>query len=103
MADSTTRTTSGTRGPRNQPSRCGQVHDERGAPARGVARLDPAAVRVDDAGHDREPQARAAAAALPSALRAPEPLEDLARVVGRQAGPVVAHLEAPLAAVARRP
>ena len=77
----------------------GQRHDERRAAALGVGGRHAAAVRGDDRRHDGEPEAGAALAALAPALGAPEALEQRVGVVGRQAGAVVAHLEAHVRAV----
>src|SRR3954447_12292683 len=73
-----------------------QAHDERRPAVGRVARLHPAVMGVDDPGDDRQAEPGAAAALLAAALRAPEALEQLVRVVGRQARAVVADLDAHL-------
>ena len=66
------------------------MHDERRAAARGVGRAHAAAVGVDDARHDRQPEAGASGATLAAALGAPEALEQRVGLVGGQPGAVVA-------------
>ena len=64
--------------------RARQRDDERRAAAVGVGGAHAAAVRVDDAGHDRQPEPGAGLAALAPALGAPEALEE--RVRRRRSG-----------------
>src|SRR5215217_6765540 len=80
--------------------RRGERDDEGGAAAVGVGRAHVAAVGADDAGHDRQPEPGAGLAALAPALGAPETLEERVRIFGREAGAVVADLEAHLAVLA---
>ena len=87
------------RGSASRRPRNGQGDDERGAPAVRVGGAHAPAVRADDRGDDREAEAGAALPALAAALGAPEALEQRVGVVRRQAGTVVAHLEADVPAV----
>src|SRR4051794_21434707 len=78
-----------------------QPHDERRATAGRVGGRHAAAVGVDDARDYRQSKARAGCAARAPALRAPEALEQLLAVVGRQARAMIANHQHDLAALAR--
>src|SRR4051794_30944080 len=71
----------------------GESDFENPSPTRGVAGLHGAAVTAADPGADPKAEPGAVLAALAPAFGTPEALEQLVRVVGRQPGAVVAHLE----------
>ena len=73
------------------------MHDEPGARA-GVVEVDPAAVRLRDRPHDRQAEARRAAAV---AVAAHEALEDPLAQLGGHAGAVVLHGQQDVAVLRR--
>src|SRR6185436_8784016 len=71
-----------------------QTHEERGAFAFAVAlRVRRAAVELDDAADDREPDAEAALRARDRGVGLPELLEDVRQERGRDAASVVADAD----------
>src|SRR5262245_2234433 len=72
----------------------GQRHAEGSAPARAVARrADRAAVQLDEALDERQPQTEAAATPIERALALHEEVEDALEEWRRHARPGVGHLE----------
>ena len=78
----------------------GSVTTKAAPPPSALAALTRPPWAATIAGHDREPEPGAALAALAPALGAPEALEQRVRVVGGEAGAVVADLEPDLAVLA---
>ena len=72
-------------------------------PAPGMlSSRDAAAVRLDDRGHDRQAEARAAVVARARGVAAVEALEDVCGLLGVEPGPGVGDLEHGAAAASRR-
>jgi hypothetical protein len=73
-------------------------HELRALAEAGAARLDPATVQLDQALHDREPDAEPALYAREAPLRLREEVEDACQHLGRDPDAVVAHADRDLAA-----
>ena len=78
----------------DEAGRAGRHHDELRALPQAVApHLDAAAVELDEAPHDREPDAEAPLGPVERPLGLREGLEDARDHLGRDADPAVAHVQ----------
>src|SRR6202022_57654 len=86
--------------PRHLPGRGGQPDDELAAmPGPLAERVDGAAVKLDQAAHQREADPEAALRTIRQLIALDEELEHRREPLGRDASPVVAHADDHLAAL----